>query len=79
LLHRLEWLGADPGDADAVFGNLQVFTPAGADFFCVEPNSHVPDSISHPELPAAQAMTVLAPGQTLSGSMMFAPDVGSLS
>ena len=37
--------------ADGIFGNLQVFTPAGADFFCVEPVSHVPDAINRPELP----------------------------
>jgi aldose 1-epimerase len=55
--------------ADAIFGNLQVFTPAGADFFCVEPVSHVPDAINRPDLPKSQAMTVLEPGQTLSGSM----------
>jgi aldose 1-epimerase len=55
--------------ADAIFGNLQVFTPAGADFFCVEPVSHVPDAINHPELPKSQAMTVLEPGQMLSGSI----------
>ena len=59
--------------ADPVFGNLQVFTPAGADFFCVEPNSHIPDAINRPGLPADQAMTVLAPGQTLAGSMKFSP------
>jgi aldose 1-epimerase len=66
-------------EADAVFGNLQVFTPTGTNFFCVEPNSHVPDAINHPELPAAQSMTVLAPGQTLSGSMKFGPDDASLN
>jgi aldose 1-epimerase len=58
-------------EAGPVFRNLQVFTPAGADFFCVEPVSHVPDAINHLELPEAQAMSVLEPGQTLSGSMTF--------
>ena len=72
------WRGAAdiPGmriTADPIFANLQVFTPPGADFFCVEPNSHVPDAIHRPDLPASQAMTVLSPGQTLSGSMTFAP------
>ena len=61
-------------EADPIFANLQVFTPTGADFFCVEPNSHVPDAINRPGLPDAQAMTVLEPGQTLSGSMIFVPD-----
>ncbi len=59
--------------ADSIFANLQVFTPAGADFFCVEPNSHVPDAIHRHDLPASQAMAVLSPGQTLSGSITFAP------
>jgi aldose 1-epimerase len=59
--------------ADPVFRNLQVFTPARAAFFCVEPMTHVPNAINRPELPQAQAMTALAPGETLSGSMMFSP------
>jgi len=61
-------------EADPVLSNLQIFTPAGRDFFCVEPNSHVPAAINHPELPEARAMTVLARGRTLSGSMTFSPD-----
>jgi aldose 1-epimerase len=64
-------------EADPVFGNLQVYTPSGKDFFCVEPVSHVPDAINRPDLPAMQAMTALAPGQTLSGSMTFIPDDGA--
>jgi aldose 1-epimerase len=54
--------------------NLQVFTPAGADFFCVEPVSHVPDAINHPELTETQAMAVLAPNEALTGTMIFTPD-----
>ncbi len=64
-------------EADPIFANLQVFTPTGADFFCVEPNSHIPDAINRPDLPKDQAMTVLAPGQTLTGSMTFAPENAS--
>jgi aldose 1-epimerase len=58
-------IGADP-----VMRNLQVFTPEGADFFCVEPVSHAPDAINRPDQPG---MTVLAPGQTMAGSMTFEP------
>jgi aldose 1-epimerase len=58
-------------EADPVLHNFQVFTPAGADFFCVEPVSHVPDAINRPELPQAQAMTALQHGQTLRGSVKF--------
>jgi len=56
--------------ADPVFGNLQVFTPPGTNFFCVEPVSHVPDAINR-DPGAAQAMAVLDPGQTLHGAMHF--------
>jgi aldose 1-epimerase len=58
-------------EAEAVFANLQVFTPAGANFFCVEPVSHVPDAINRPDLPPGQAMAMLAEGQTLGGQMTF--------
>lgn len=54
-------------EASEVFGNLQVFTPSWADFFCAEPVTHVPDAINRPELPAGQAMDVLAPGESIEG------------
>ena len=60
-------------EADNVFHNLQVYTPAGADLFCVEPVSHVPNAINRGTLPETQAMTMLAHGQTLSGAMTFRP------
>jgi aldose 1-epimerase len=55
--------------ADSAFGNLQVFTPLSAGFFCVEPVSHTPDAINRSGLPEAQAMTALAAGETLSGTV----------
>jgi aldose 1-epimerase len=61
-------------EADKVFGCLHVFTPAGANFCCVEPVSHSPDAINRPDLPHTQAMTVLASGQTLRGSIRLSPD-----
>ena len=66
------WTGraALPGltiQADAAFRDLQVFTPAGADFFCVEPVSHAPDAINRGE------MAVLAPGESLEGVVRFLP------
>jgi aldose 1-epimerase len=71
------WNGvaAIPGlriEADAVFRELQVFTPAGANFFCVEPVSHVPDAINRAELTVEQSMAVLAPGQSMRGGVTFA-------
>lgn len=56
-------------EADDAYPNLQVFTPHWADFFCVEPVSHVPDAINRPNLPADQAMATLQPGETLRGTI----------
>jgi aldose 1-epimerase len=59
-------------EASAAFRQLQVFTPSWADFFCVEPVSHVPDAVNRLDLPADQAMHVLDPGETLSGTIRWA-------
>ena len=58
-------------EASGVFGQLQVFTPSWADFFCVEPVSHVPDAINRCDLPPGQGMQVLQPDETLSGTIRF--------
>jgi aldose 1-epimerase len=58
-------------EATAIFRQLQVFTPSWADFFCVEPVSHVPDAINRPDLPLDQAMNLLVPHETLTGSIRF--------
>jgi aldose 1-epimerase len=60
--------------ADPVLSNLQIFTPAAVNFFCVEPVSHIPDAINHNGLTSDQSMAVLSEGETLSASMMFVPD-----
>ncbi len=60
-------------EASGIFRHLQVFTPHWADFFCVEPVTHVPDALNHPDLPPDQAMHVLAPGETLFGSISLTP------
>jgi aldose 1-epimerase len=60
-------------EASAVFRHLQVFTPHWADFFCVEPVTHVPDAVNRPDLPADQAMHVLAPGEALEGTISLTP------
>lgn len=61
-------------EASEAFRNVQVFTPIWADFFCVEPVSHVPDALNRPDLSADQAMDVLAPGETLVGNIHLRPD-----
>ena len=58
-------------EASAAFRHLQVFTPSWADFFCVEPVSHVPDALNRDDLPAGQAMHVLAPGEVVGGTIRF--------
>jgi aldose 1-epimerase len=60
-------------EASAVFRHLQVFTPHWADFFCVEPVTHVPDAVNRPGLPADQAMHVLAPDEALEGTISLTP------
>ena len=54
---------------------LVVFTPPGEDYFCVEPVSNMTDAFN---LAAAgrrdTGMTVLEPGETLTGIVRFRPD-----
>jgi aldose 1-epimerase len=59
-------------EASAPFRHLQVYTPAGRDFCCVEPVSHVPDALNH----AGQSMDVLAPGETLEGRITLSLRAG---
>jgi len=47
-----------------------VFTPAGRDFFCVEPVSHVTDAIHMPD-PAAHGLLALAPGAACAAEMVL--------
>jgi aldose 1-epimerase len=74
------WAGAfaihaGPGslriEASQVFGNLQVYTPPQNPFYAVEPVTHIPNAINHPDLPAGQGMLVLAPNERLSGRIHF--------
>jgi aldose 1-epimerase len=46
-----------------------VYTPAGADYFCVEPVSHATDAINRPH--ADDAMPWLAPGQAMHGDVWY--------
>lgn len=52
---------------DAVFGFTQVYVP-DADFFCVEPVSHLPDAVNRG---GDAGLRWLAPGETLLGSVEF--------
>lgn len=55
-------LGADP-----VFSRLVVFVPPGEDFFCVEPETHIPGAVRHTLPPWRTGLCILAPGATLEG------------
>lgn len=50
--------------ADPAFPDFVVYTPRDKPYFCAEPATHAPDAINRPE-----GMRVLAPGETLSGTM----------
>jgi aldose 1-epimerase len=58
-------------EASAVFGNLQVYTPPRNPFYAVEPVTHAPNAINHPDLPVGQGMLVLAPNERLAGRIHF--------
>lgn len=52
-----------------------VYTPAGADFFCVEPVSHATDAINRPGI--ADPMLILAPGEALTATVRYRADLES--
>lgn len=74
---RIDWPEAGWAlviEADAPFQHLVVYVPAGADFFCVEPVSHVADGFNLMNAGVAgTGVRVLAPGETLRGSVRFRP------
>lgn len=59
-------------------GNLDcpvVWAPAGADFLCVEPQSHTIGAPSEPAARAATPLRRLQPGEALEGWIRIAPEV----
>ena len=57
-------------EATALFRHLIVFTPPKADFFCVEPVSHMTDALNRLDV-ADHGMHILEPGQSLQGEIRF--------
>lgn len=55
--------------ADATLDHLVVYTPAGRDFFCLEPVSHGTDALNR----APQEMQLLQPGESFTGTVRFLP------
>jgi aldose 1-epimerase len=51
-----------------------VWAPAGADFLCVEPQSHAIGAPSEPAARAAAPLKRLQPGETLEGWLRIAPE-----
>ncbi|NJS14363.1 MAG: aldose 1-epimerase [Sphingopyxis sp.] len=49
-----------------------VYAPVGADYFCVEPVSHLTDAVNRPEDAAVTGLRWLDPGATWSTSVRFA-------
>ncbi|MTH76917.1 aldose 1-epimerase [Paracoccus aestuariivivens] len=58
--------------ASGALRHLHVYNPDDRPVVCAEPVSHLPDVINRPELGEDAQMTVLAPGETLSGKMHLA-------
>ena len=52
---------------------LQFFSPSGADYFCAEPMSAMPDAVNRPEPAQETGLRTLMPGATFSVSMTIAP------
>ena len=48
---------------------VQVYAPPAQPVICVEPVSHMPDAPNRPALGAAAPMRLLAPGQSLRGTI----------
>ena len=73
---RADIAWAPPGpilsiEASEIFTHLIVFTPPGADFFCVEPVSHMTDALNRTGSVPDHGMHTLAPGETLAGTVRF--------
>lgn len=54
-------------------GNLVIYYPGDGEVFCCEPVSHANNAINVENIPAPQAMDILAPGETLSINMNLSP------
>ena len=78
---RIAWPGSGAAltiTADVPLRHLVVFAPPGSDFFCVEPVSHMTDAFNLAAGGLADTgMRVVAPGETLSARVTFAPEPSS--
>ena len=70
-----EWNARLRIDADPVYACLVVYTPAGRDFFCVEPATNCIDGFNLADAGRTDTgIIVLAPGDTAAGDVTFTPE-----
>ncbi|MDE2905487.1 MAG: aldose 1-epimerase [Acidobacteriota bacterium] len=71
-----EWNARLRIDADPAYACLVVYTPAGQDFFCVEPATNCIDGFNLADAGRTDTgMIVLAPGDSAAGDVTFTPEV----
>ena len=71
-----EWNARLRIDADPVYACLVVYTPAGRDFFCVEPATNCIDGFNMADRGRTDAgLIVLDPGDTAAGDVTFTPEL----
>ena len=72
-----EWHARLALTADPIYACLVVYTPAGRDFFCVEPATNCIDGFNLAANGRTDTgMIVLEPGDTALGNVTFAPTTG---
>ena len=73
-----EWNARLEMAADPAYACLVVYTPAGRDFFCVEPATNCIDAFNLAEAGRTDTGTiVLEPEDTAAGDVTFTPKIGS--
>jgi aldose 1-epimerase len=73
-----EWGASLVMEATAPLRFLVFYTPPGQDYFCVEPVSHETDAFNAAAAGRTDTGTiVLAPGETIEGTMRLSPRIGS--
>ena len=70
-----EWNARLRIEADPVYACLVVYTPAGEDFFCVEPATNCVDGFNLADAGRTDTgLIVLEPGDTATGDVTFTPE-----
>ena len=73
-----EWNAALDITASGALRLVHIFSPPEPSVFCVEPVSHLPDVVNRRHLAEHGDMTLLAPGQSMTGCMRLTPRVTGL-